>query len=195
MHGMHRQKGGKTQFTQQDHTPTPHHTAYLRMNRPKGEVTTTDLAQLVAMIRQLGLTKEQVGSLVDSPTPSIASTPPTEAPTSTLTPTAATSTQPSIASLRESAKENAKGNDLFSKWYFGDETMDKLLKAIDASRSAQLQNRHWIGLVQATMMGTWPLPTSARSFMSNLIVTRGVVAVVQARPACCSKRPSIPHSS
>jgi hypothetical protein len=55
--------------------------------------------------------------------------------------------------VRDSAGRFTKGNDLFSPWYFGQQAVDELVNKISKALHAQEQERSFIGLVQATMMG------------------------------------------
>jgi len=54
----------------------------------------------------------------------------------------------------DSAYKFASSNDLFSEWFFGESAIDELVDKIKQDSKAHVQTRDFIGLVQATMMGT-----------------------------------------
>jgi hypothetical protein len=60
-----------------------------------------------------------------------------------------------MAEVRYSAGRFTKGNDLFSPWYFGQRAVKELMNEISKACHAQEQERSFIGLIQATMMGMW----------------------------------------
>jgi len=60
-----------------------------------------------------------------------------------------------IATIRKSAEKfmQNRDRDLFSKWYFGSDGVERLIKTIAECRKATAQSRTFVGLVQATMVG------------------------------------------
>jgi hypothetical protein len=68
--------------------------------------------------------------------------------------TPATDDRISIQEVIKSAERFASGEDLFSKWFFGESAIDELVATIKRNSEVLDQNRAYIGLVQATMMGT-----------------------------------------
>lgn len=76
----------------------------------------------------------------------------TELSSSTGPPSPPDSKPQSLKDVRESSKQFL-GNDLFLPWYFGEEEVKNLVSEINDACCMQIQNRAFIGLVQATMMG------------------------------------------
>jgi hypothetical protein len=97
-----------------------------------------------AQMKQLGISLAELSSSPpESPSPPAAS------------PLSVASNEPlSIEDVRKSAEEFASDNDLFLQWYFGQEGVKTLVAKVNNARRVQGQNRAFIGLVQATMMGT-----------------------------------------
>lgn len=105
------------------------------------------IKSLRAQMKQLGISPAELSS----------------SPPESLSPLLATPPQPVasnellllIEEVCNLAREFALGNDLFLQWYFGQKGVRDLVAKVNNAHQVQGQNRAFISLMQATMMGMY----------------------------------------